>query len=273
MQRLALDHITAIDSDPFALTLAARAAGCDAVCLFMQPMDVLPLMPTFDIYKDLAARRDLQRRMDDQGVVLDVAYPFTLAGRTEVQDFCVAMECAADLDAMLLNVLVYDRDPARRVDRFGAFCDLAASFGHKVGVEFYPPSQVGSLASALELVQTINRPGEVGINADLLHLMRAGERVSDLAAAPKGTILYGQLADGPALAPANLDYEASSERLLAGEGGFDLVGFVRALPPDCPLSVEIPRDRAVTAGVSRAERVALAVDSVRRAMGWSTTHA
>ena len=266
MQRLALDHITAIDSDPVTLAQAARHAGCDGIRLFMEPMDVLPLMPKFDIYGDLSARRDLRRQMDDLGVALDVAYPFTLSGRTEVQDFRVAMECAADLGAFLLNALIYDRDPLRRVDTFGAFCDLAASFGHKVGVEFYPPSQVGSLAAALDLVQAIGRPGKVGVNADVLHLMRAGESLADLAGAPAGYILYGQLADGPALAPDNLDFEASSNRLLAGAGVFDLGGFVRALPTGCPISVEIPRNHAVAAGVPRDERVALAVDSVRRAI-------
>jgi sugar phosphate isomerase/epimerase len=126
--------------------------------------------------------------------------------------------------------------------------------------------QVGSLAAALDLVQAIGRPGKVGVNADVLHLMRAGESLADLAGAPAGYILYGQLADGPALAPDNLDFEASSNRLLAGAGVFDLGGFVRALPTGCPISVEIPRNHAVAAGVPRDERVALAVDSVRRAI-------
>ncbi|MEO0031054.1 MAG: hypothetical protein RIS94_812 [Pseudomonadota bacterium] len=266
MQRLALDHITAVDSDPTTLARAARKVGCDAICLFMEPMEVLPLMPRFDIYADVRARRDLRREMDDLGVSLDVAYPFTLAGRTRVDDFNVAMECAADLGALLLNVLVYDRDPVRRVDTFGAFCDLAARFGHKVGVEFYPPSQVGSLAAALDLVGAIGSPGRVGVNVDLLHLMRAGETLDDLQTAPVGSVLYGQLADGPAMAPADLDLEASSNRMLAGKGVFDLGGFVRALPAGCPISVEIPRNDAVNAGVPRDQRVALAVEGVRRAI-------
>src|SRR5437762_3405639 len=125
MQRLALDHITAVDTTPIGLAQAAHDAGCDAICLFLEPMAVLPQMPAFDIYRDHAARRALRRRMNDLGVTLDVAYPFTLAGRTRVEDFRTAMECAADLDALLLNVLVYDRDPIRRVDNFLAFCELA----------------------------------------------------------------------------------------------------------------------------------------------------
>jgi sugar phosphate isomerase/epimerase len=264
--RLALDHITAVDTTPAELARVARAAGCDGMCLFLHPMDVLPLMPRFELLADKAARRDLKRAMDDLGVALDVAYPFTLAGRTDIAAFVPAMECAAELEAGLLNVLLYDRDPARRVDTFGRFCEMAAGFGHKVGVEFYPPSQVPSLHTALELVRAIDRPGMVGINADLLHLMRSGGTIAELAAAAaEGAILYGQVADGPALAPESLDREASSERLLCGEGAFDIAGFVRALPPGCGISIEIPRNHAV--GPEDAEmRARRAVEGLRRVL-------
>jgi len=267
MTRFALDHITVVDTDPCALAETARATGCDGVCLFMEPMDVLPQMPRFDIYSDRVARREFKRRMDDLGVVLDLAYPFTLAGRTEIGQFATALECAAELEARLLNVLVYDRDPTRREDKFAAFCDAARSFGLRVALEFYPVSQVRSLADALALIAKVGRPGEVGINADLLHLMRSGGTLAELAAAPDGAILYGQFADAPLFRPEEeWDFEASSDRRLAGEGSFDLAGFARALPAGCPVSVEIPRNRAIDAGETVLERARLAVDSVRRAL-------
>ena len=267
MLSLSLDHITAVDTTPVQLAEAAHEAGCRGICLFMEPMEVLPHLPQFDIYRDLAARKAFGQRMQELGIVLDLAYPFTLAGRTEVANFQTAMECAAELDAQLLNALVYDRDPVRRLDTFGAFCDLAASYDLRVGVEFYPPSQVRSLADALDLVQAINRPGRVGVNVDLLHLMRSGGSIEELASAPTEYILYGQLCDGPASCPEDqIDREASSARLLGGEGVFDLAGFVRALPEGCPMSVELPRNAALEAGVPVAERVRLAVESVRRAI-------
>lgn len=267
MTRLALDHITVVDTDPCKLAETARAVGCDGLCLFMESMSVLPLMPQFDIYSDLAARREFKQRMEDQGVVLDLAYPFTLAGRTEVSQFATALECAAELQAGLLNVLIYDRDPARREDKFAGFCDLALSFGLRVALEFYPVSQVRSLAEALELTARVGRPGEVGVNADLLHLMRSGGTLAELAAAPSGLILYGQFADAPLSRPEEeWDFEASSDRLLPGEGQFDLAGFARALPLGCPVSVEIPRNRQVEAGIPVLERARLAVDAVRRAL-------
>lgn len=265
--RLALDHLTAVDATPAMLVDQAAAAGCGGVCLFLQPMAVLPLMPHFDIIADRAARRALKQRMDRCGVALDLAYPFTLSARSEAEGFAPLLDCAAELDARLLNVLVYDRDPARRVDRFGEFCTQAAGFGLRVAVEFYPASQVPSLGDALELVAAVGRPGEVGVNVDLLHLMRSGGTLAELAAAPAQAILFGQFADGPARRePAEWELEASTDRLIAGQGAFDLAGFARALPAGCPVSVEIPRNARVEAGVPLGERVRAAVESVRRAL-------
>jgi len=269
MRRLALDHITAVDTTPVALAEIARGAGCDAICLFMEPMAVLPLLPQFDLYGSSVARRELRRVMDDLGIALDVAYPFTLSGRTDVSGFSTAFECAAELGANVLNALLYDRDPARRLDRFASFCELAGRYQLAVGLEFYPPSQVSSLADALALVEAAGPAELVGVNVDLLHLMRSGGTFDELAAAPAERIYYGQLSDGPAQAPADLDREASSERLLPGEGAFDLPAFVAALPVGCPLSVEIPRNAAALAGVPVGQRVDEAVAAVRRALAGS----
>lgn len=264
MTRLALDHITVVDTDPVMLAETARAVGCDAICLFMESMDVLPLMPPFDIYGDRAARRQVKARMDDLGIRLDLAYPFTLAGRTVVANFRTALECAAELDAGLLNVLIYDRDAARREDNFAQFCDLAKGFGLRVAIEFYPVAQVRSLADALALAAKIDRPGEVGVNADLLHLMRSGGSIAELAAAPASSILYGQFCDGAAqCATDQLDFEASSQRLLPGTGTFDIAGFAKALPAGCPVSIEVPRNAAVDAGMPRLDRAKAAVEAVR----------
>lgn len=249
-----------------ALVSAAAEAGCAGICLFMEPMDVLPQMPRFDLYGDAAQRRDLRAHLDASGVTLDLAYPFTIAGRTEVADFEPALACAAELGAKLVNGLIYDRDGGRRLDKLGRFGDLAAQYGLAVALEFYPVSQCRSLAEALELVTAINQPDKVGVNVDLLHLMRSGGTISELAAAPPEYILYGQVADGPTECTAEtLDEEASQARLLVGEGVFDVAGFVAALPAHCPISVEIPRNAAI-ASEDGATRVAKAVQSVRHAL-------
>ncbi|TCM14650.1 sugar phosphate isomerase/epimerase [Novosphingobium sp. PhB165] len=265
--RLSLDHITAVDATPRLLAETAAQAGCSGICLFMEPMAVLPTMPPFDLLHDPHARRELARCLADLGIAFDLAYPFTLTGRTDPASFAAALETAAELGADLVNVLAYDRDPARRLDIFGRFCDRAAEFDLRVAVEFYPPSQIGSLAAALELVGAIKRPGRVGVNVDILHLIRSRGTLAELKAAPAGSILYGQLCDGMLAAPEDIEHEASRARLLAGEGQFDLAGFVAALPPQTPISVEIPRDHALA--LPRERRVAEALDSVRAALGWN----
>ncbi|WP_395397640.1 TIM barrel protein [Novosphingobium sp. BL-8A] len=265
--RLSLDHITAVDATPRQLAEAAAQAGCAGICLFMEPMAVLPAMPPFDLYGDQQARRELAGCLADLGLSLDLAYPFTLTGRSDPASFDAALETAAELGADLVNVLAYDRDPLRRLDIFGRFCDRAARFDLGVVIEFYPPSQIGSLAAALALVGAIDRPGRVGVNVDILHLMRAGGTLAELKAAPAGYILYGQLCDGMLAAGEDIEHEASRARLLAGEGQFDLAGFVAALPPQTPISVEIPRDHALGQPCDR--RVTDAVDGVRAALGWS----
>ncbi len=267
LRTVALDHITAVDATPRQLVEAAAGAGCAGICLFMEPMAVLPAMPPFDLYGDQQARRELAGCLADLRLSLDLAYPFTLTGRSDPASFDAAFETAAELGARLVNVLAYDRDPVRRLDVFGRFCDRATRFDLGVAVEFYPPSQIGSLAAALALVGAIDRPGQVGVNVDILHHMRSGGTLTELKAAPAGYVLYGQLCDGMLVAPKDIEHEASRARLLAGEGQFDLAGFVAALPAGTPISVEIPRDHALAQ--PRERRVADAVDGVRAALGWS----
>jgi len=265
---LALDHLTAVDTTPSQLVALARAVGCAGVCLFMEPMAVLPLLPPFALYGITDEAREAKTHMDALGVALDLVYPFTLAGRTQVESFRPALETAAWLGAGAVNILLYDRDPSRQFDNFAAFCILAQEYGLNTAVEFYPPSQCPSLAAALGLVTRLNQPGRVGVNVDLLHLMRSGGTLAELAAAPAEFLLYGQYCDGAALCDQDsLDIEASSQRRQAGEGVFDLAGFTAALPPGLKVSVELPQNDAVRAGVPVAERAARAVDGVRRLWG------
>lgn len=259
---LVLDHLTVVDADPVDLVRLARGQGCSGVGLFLASMPVLPLMPVFDCLADTALQRLLRAALMDEGVALDLVYPFTLTGRSVAPDFVPALDCAAELGARRVNALVYDRDPARRADQFLAFCDLAHARGLGVVVEFYPPSRIADLPAALDLVLGVGRPGEVGVNVDLLHLMRSGGSPADLAQAAAGLVLFAQVADGPIVAPEDPAVEASSRRLLPGEGAFDCAGFVRALPADCPLAIEAPRDADVP-NIPAATRAARAVAALR----------
>jgi len=266
--RLALDHLTVVDTTPSQLVTLAGNLGCAGICMFMEPMEVLPLMPQFALYGFTEEARETRARMDAMGIALDVVYPFTLAGRTEVDRFREQLETAAWLGAGAANVLLYDRDASRRFDNFAAFCGLAQEFGLDVVVEFYPPSQCPSLSAALDIVTRLNQPNRVGVNVDLLHFMRSGGTLQALAEAPEAFIGYAQFCDGAMVCDQEaLDVEASSQRRLPGDGVFDLAGFSAALPPTVKVSVELPQNNALRAGVPVTERARRAADGVRRVWG------
>lgn len=265
-RRLALDHLTVTDTTPSQLIAVASEVGCEAVCLFMQPMDVLPHMPHFELIGATAELRETRARCDALNVSVDLVYPFTLTGRTDVTAFLPALETAAHLKARAVNVLLYDRNPVRRLDVFGSFCELAAAHDLEVAVEFYPLSQIRTLAEAVDLV-TQRLPGRVGINVDLLHLKRSGADASDVATVPANLIRYAQYCDGAAtMEQSRWEWEASSQRLLPGAGAFEVAAFARALPPNTRASVELPQEDALLSGLPVIERARRAVDAVRCAI-------
>jgi len=264
---LALDHLTVADTTPSQLIAVAAQVDCPAVCMFLESMAVLPRMPSFDLIGDTRERRETHRQCVELGICIDLAYPFTLAARTQVETFRPAMETAAWLGVRALNTLLYDREPLRRFDTFAAFCELAAQYEFVVAVEFYPLSQIGSLGEALELVARVDRPERVGVNIDLLHLMRSGGHIEEIRNAPPKSIVYAQFSDGPrSLEREAWSSEASQQRLPPGEGQFDVAGFAQILPRGVSCSVEVPQELQMAQGLGVRERAARAMDATRRAI-------
>lgn len=261
--RHALDHLTLVDAEPLALARTAAETGYRGISCFLRSMDVLPSMPVFDLPGDPVATRALSRELEQSGIALDLVYPFTLSHRVRIEDFGPALDCAAALGARFANVLSYDRDPSRRDDQFAAFCDLAEGRGIGTVLEFFPRSAVATLEEALRIAGGVGRGGRVGVNVDLLHLVRSGGSLTELATAPTKLLLYAQLCDGPAECPEEeRDHEASRERLLPGAGVFDIGGFKSALPITCLTSIEAPSEAARLRGSSLETRARLALESI-----------
>jgi sugar phosphate isomerase/epimerase len=261
--QLSLDHITVTDTTPAQLARIAAATGCTGICPFLHSMAVLPAMPEHDLTRDRAALRETRAVLDDLGISVDLVYPFTMAGRTVVADFAPALEAGAALGAPLANVLCYDRDPSRRTEKLVELAELAASFGLGLAIEFYPPAQVRTLAEALAEIERTGRD-DVGVTLDLLHVMRGGEAEASMALLADRRIRIGQVSDGPAhIDPGLIEWEAAVQRLVPGAGAFDVPGFVQALAGGIPLSVEVPQQAGIEAGVPAIDRARMAVDATR----------
>jgi len=265
-KRLSLDHITVTDTTPWQLAEIAAEVGCEGICPFLHSMEVLPAMPAYDLIRDPAALRATRNALAATGVTVDLLYPFTMAGRTNPQDFAPALETGAALGAPLANILCYDRDPVRRTEKLIELAELAAPFNIALSIEFYPPSQVRTLAQTLEEIARTNR-SDIKITADLLHIMRGGEAETSMALLNHPAIAIAQLSDGPAtIEPDKIEQEAGIQRQLPGQGSFPIPAFLSALNPNTPISIEIPLQSEINRGTKPQQRAKNAVNAVKNAI-------
>lgn len=262
---LALDQLTIVDAAPAELIEIAHDTGFGGVGLFLHSMQELPLMAPYDLVEDRKARADVRRMAKDTGVGIDLVYPFTLLPESEVIAFEPALECAAQMEAKCLNLLIFDNDANRRADNLSEFVTLATRFGLVTAIEFYPLSTVRSLEEASRLLDAFDEADAVGINLDLLHHYRSHGTLDQLGSLPPERIAFAQLCDGPvALDRSQWHREAGSARQLPGEGEFDIWGFLAVLPDTCRLSIEVPDDTSCIEGVGKRERARRAAESMMR---------
>jgi len=264
--RLSLEHITAWGLPPPALIDLAADLDCEAVSLFVEAVNPESAGPS--LVEDHTLRREVQARLRATGVRLHTLECFAFTPDTAVKRFAPALEAGAELGGKAATAIVFDPDRARTIDRVAAFAELALGFGIAVNVEFIARSELRSLADALALARAIGVPGP-GIVVDALHWTRSGGTVAELAALDPALLGAVQLCDGPAeMAPdLQLFHEGFLQRMIPGEGAFALAAFVRALPPDRLIGVEVPLQDLADQGVPVEERARRAVAGARRVLG------
>jgi sugar phosphate isomerase/epimerase len=148
---------------------------------------------------------------------------------------------------------------------FAALCDQAAEHGLLVHLEWLAWSRVPDLATALEVVTLADRPNG-GLNIDMWHCARTETAAADLLEVPGERVLAVQVDDGPAEPEENLIEATLHERLLPGDGAFDLLGYLgalRAIGASAPVGVEVFSDTlhgmGATEAAARAARATRAV--------------
>lgn len=231
---------------PDALTLAANL-GYQAIGVRIQPAvaggDFSPLITSAPLV------RETQHRIRATGVAVFDVEIVRLAPDFRVEAFQPFLGVCAALGARAILVAGDDPDEARLIDSYAAFCEVAATYGLTADLEFMPWTQVPDCQSATRIVSAA-RQANSRILVDALHFARSSTTLGDVAAIPRDRLGYAQLCDAPAEIPARLEdrlHTARSARHLPGEGGIDLVGLIEQLPPDLPISVEIPNTEQVAA--------------------------
>lgn len=243
MQRsYSLAYLTSAPMAPPDALVLAQKLGYQAIGVRIAPAapsgDFSPLIEHPSMLRDTVAR------IRDTGVpVFDVEI-VRLNENFRADQFKRFLETAGKLSARAILVAGDDADEGRLTASYAAFCDAAAPFNLTADLEFMPWTEVRDARSALRIITNADRPnGRVLV--DSLHAGRSTTTLADIAAIPASRLSYAQLCDAPAEIPTTregLIHTARCARLLPGEGGIDLIGMVRQLPADLPLSLEIPND-------------------------------
>jgi sugar phosphate isomerase/epimerase len=174
-------------------------------------------------------------------------------------------EVAALLGAKHALTLIDIKDLPQAAERFAELCEVAAPFGLNCALEFTAWLGVGSVQAATAVVEAARQPNG-GVMLDPFHLFRSGGRVADIGSIDPRWLRYAQFCDAPSEPPptiAEISEEARFERLPPGEGGLPLQEFLRALPRDIPLGLEIPM-RRLSATVGPVERARRALSAARQ---------
>ncbi|MBB3192245.1 sugar phosphate isomerase/epimerase family protein [Halomonas cerina] len=259
-----LAALTVLELSPPEMVETAARAGYDLVGL--RPVPATPEEPSFPLMTDTALLRETCRRIRDTGIKVADIEILRLKPETRVKaDFARFMEVGAALGASEILVAGNDDDHARLIDNFAALCELAAPHGLHPHLEFMPWTGVTSLNEARQIVGAVREAGHTNacLLVDAFHLDRSRSRLEDLAEVPADWMRYVQLCDVPGPIPASMDEilrEARCERRFPGDGQADLQGLLEVIPPQVPLSLEIPTDALRQHGVSALDRAHMALE-------------
>ncbi|MBR0831310.1 sugar phosphate isomerase/epimerase [Bradyrhizobium manausense] len=258
MIELGLAHLTALQLAPAALIAEAARAGFAAVGLrFIPASSDGPAYPT---RVGTEAHRALKRVLIGEGVRVSDIELVQLKPTIDLSLLESCLEAGADLGATAVIASGDDPDLGRLTAHFAELCQLAASFGLRVDLEFMRWRVIGSLSQATAIVRDAGQANGA-ILVDALHLTRSGGEADDLISLPDQWLRAAQLCDASAKPPATetaVIAEAREGRLPPGGGALPLGALLDALPADTSLSVEMPMP-----ALDPKERIATAFNATR----------
>ncbi|GAB3053132.1 sugar phosphate isomerase/epimerase [Intrasporangium mesophilum] len=155
-------------------------------------------------------------------------------------------------------------DRARWAERFAELATQAHDVGARLGIEFFPWSNVKTLRDGLQLVEDAGHDAG-GVVIDTWHIARARTPVDELEAVPLHRIIGVELNDADEQVVGTLFEDTVHRRRYCGEGSFNLSAMITALRTagwNGPWGVEILSVEHRSQPVNDALR--RAADSARR---------
>lgn len=270
MANIGIEGISAFGMPLVQFIELAAELGTPNVSISLQQMENDPYgFPRFSLPGNPALQRDVKAALKANCVTLSLGENMFVTPEGDARDVWKAgLELFAELGAVAVNSVSFAPDFQRNVDQYGVLAELTASYGIRLLIEFVPIFGVPDMPAALEVVRRVNHPN-IGLIFDTMHAGRTGFAPEAVADVPPGLIQYIQLCDVPK-GKAQYDFmdagymdEAMHQRLSPGDGDMPLADYMRALPRDVVIGLEIPRlDRAL-AGVSLRDALGECVAATR----------
>ena len=119
-------------------------------------------------------------------------------------------------------------DRQRWAAKFAELAAQAQNAGTRLGIEFFPWSNIKTLHDGLQLVEDAGHAA-AGVVIDAWHIERAHTPVVELASVPLHRIIGVELNDADSQVIGTLFEDTVHRRRYCGDGAFDLTGMIKAL--------------------------------------------
>ena len=133
-------------------------------------------------------------------------------------------------------------DPLALAAPLRELTEQAVAHGTRIAIETMPFSAIATVPMGAEIVAAAGHPA-AGLLVDAWHVFRAGTTLAELESALRPEIIFGVELDDAAIELVGTMFEDTVDnRLLCGDGSFDLTGLVatlRSLGFEGPWGVEI----------------------------------
>lgn len=265
MQNLGIEFISVFGMPPVAYVELAAELGCRNVSLGFNQTDFDPHdYPRYDLRKDAALRRELKAALAANDVSISLGENLMVAAGTDMrEEWLSELELFSELGVTRINSVSFEPDLQRNIDQYGLLAETTADFGVEALIEFVPIFGVADIPTALTVIREVDHPN-LRLLVDTMHVGRSSATADDLRALPPEVVGYIQLCDAPLEAEIpDYMYEAMFERKVPGEGELPLADYLRALPRDRVVGLEVPLRAEAEGGAGPRERLGRTVAAAR----------
>jgi sugar phosphate isomerase/epimerase len=258
-RQIILHQMNAAGVDPDLFVRLAADNDCKAVTMFAYNGNAtLPSTNTGLTYPtpiSAESKEMVRRALAETGVALDGVEFFPITAEVDFEVYKPSLAIGAELGARRAVGHIFIVEDALAIDRIGHFVDLADSYGLRFTSEFCPMTAGNtSLPRAKWLVDQVGREG-FAVGVDMLHTVRSGATVADLAALDPRYFGVVQICDAQGTHQSSDYIKDVHNRELPGHGDLPLHELLSAIPAGQPIEIEVPAQRRRASGVTAAEHV------------------